>query len=294
MKKIFTAAALIICLAGTANAHFFWINSHESFNHPPGHAIFSLGFGHELPVGDLLSGEFGSIEVDSYRITGPDGRVFNFENPDTKRRTQKQTVWESTIEDGDLGLRKMALTENTAEGVYTVTAEMVPSFFTIYIDKSGRQKVGRESKDKTKGAEKIISSMKYGSFAKTYLTIGDWKQPEPVKADLDIIPLTDLSSVKKGDIVEFETRFNGKLLSTSFSGLEYMTAFGSNFGAHDGFQLFSLIKNGRSQFRVLEKGEWVVSVFVEKDVADDPSMKNLQGKTDTVYYNATLTFNVNE
>ena len=58
MKR--TSLSVIVVLASIifstqAMAHTLWINLYESFAHPPGHAIVSLGWGHTVPMDDLLN-----------------------------------------------------------------------------------------------------------------------------------------------------------------------------------------------------------------------------------------------
>ena len=133
------------------------------------------------------------------------------------------------------------------------------------------------------------ASGKYQAFAKSCLTMGPWTPPEPVGHGLEIIPMTDLSGVRAGDLVKFEVRFNGQPLS---AGIEYITAYSPSFGLSDQFALFSYLMEGKAQFRVQSAGQWVVNVYHNENVTPDGPLKDLYAKTNSLNYGATLTFMV--
>jgi len=292
MKILSYILATLFMVTGSASAHFFWINADESFSHMPGHVIFSLGFGHTMPVGDLLSGDFGDLNIKSYEIKGPDGKVAKLRIPEPSKAPAMDTDWDSSIYQGDFGAQKMAFSAKTKKGIYTVSSEIVPTFITIYKNEKGRQKFARKPINEVKGIKEVVASMYYSAFAKSYINYGGkWEEPKPLGKDLEIIPLTDMSNVKAGDLIKFKVIFNGKTLSSSFSGLEYMTAFSSTYGAHDGFQLFAPVKNGVAKFRIPEKGSWLASIYVERDV-EKAKLKKFQGKTQQAVFGSTLSFQV--
>ncbi len=135
-------------------------------------------------------------------------------------------------------------------------------------------------------------AVKYQAFAISYLTIGKWKNPKATKQGLEIIPKTDLSNLKVGDLVEFEVLFYGKPLNSGVKGVEYITASSSSFGQSHNFSLFSKIKHGKAQFIVQSSGRWMVSCGHKEDVKKDGKLKELYGKANNVAHVASLTFNV--
>ena len=137
-------------------------------------------------------------------------------------------------------------------------------------------------------------SVKYQAFAKSYLTLGKWSEQKASNKGLEIIPKTDLSNVKVGDLVEFEVLFYGKPLSVSAKSMEYITARSNAFGQNDGFSLMSYLQEGKAQFRVQTAGQWIVSCNHKDVVTKDGALKDLQGKVNAVFNGASLTFNVKE
>ena len=66
------AGLLLIAFSSQAIAHSLWINLYESYTHPPGHAIVSLGWEHAVPMDDLLVSKFGSIQLATFDLIDPD------------------------------------------------------------------------------------------------------------------------------------------------------------------------------------------------------------------------------
>ncbi len=98
--------------------------------------------------------------------------------------------------------------------------------------------------------------------------------------------------MKQGDEVEVEVLFYGAPLTMNEKNIPYITAYSDNFGQKDGFNLISYLVDGKARFRALSRGEWIIAVFHRKDVEKDGAMKDLYGKTRSVYHVATLTFHV--
>ncbi|QAR34040.1 DUF4198 domain-containing protein [Geovibrio thiophilus] len=296
MKKL-TRLAVITALftllaSGTAYAHYFWINAYESFAHGSGHVLMFLGFGHKLPADDLLSGDFGNISVQKLRIKGPDGKTTDLTVPDTARRERKTTPWGATLETGDIALTKFAAAAETPAGVYTVSAQSAPIYITKYLDADDKPKFAFKPMNEVKDAKKIMDSIQLLSFAKSHFTIGSEKpSPEAGGMPLEITPLTNLSNIRAGELVSFETTFMGSKVQSG-ADTEYITAFSDTFGMPDGYQLYSMILNGKSAIRFPAAGNWLVSAVVKKDVESMPELAELKGKVKSVYYSATLSFNV--
>jgi len=293
MKKIVSLLVLTVILAisSSAYAHTLWVNLYRSTAHGVGHAMMSLGFGHALPMDDMLAGDYGNVSIEKYEFIGPDGKTFPIELPDTTRQKQFSTPWNTKIEGGDLGLRKMAFSKDSLKGVYTLHAQSKSAYFTQYIDNKGRQRLKMLPIDKIKNLQKVVFSTNYNAFARGYLNFGsEWKKPEFRGDNLEIIPEQDPGKIRVGEKATFHTKFMGKDLSAGGTSIEYMTAFSNSFGAKTG--LYSMIMGGKSEFRFPEPGQWLLNVFVKKDVASVPELAHLKGKTTVVYYAGTVTVNV--
>ena len=283
---------LLIAFSSPAMAHTLWINLYESFAHPPGHAMVSLGWGHVVPMDDLLVSEAGPLQLATFDLIDPALNRTALPMPVLKMEDVINTSSGMTAQCSDLGIRKLSLTDKTKPGTYQVAVTSKDNFFTMYLDKKGKQKMVTKPLDQVKGVGKILTSIKYKSFAKAFFAVKKWTDPKPLGFDLEIMPMTDLSKVHVGDVVPFQITFMGKPFSCGPGGIEYITATSNSFGGPDGFFLSAYIMNGKAQFRMPSAGQWVVNVYVKQDVTSESDLKELVGKCTTVYYAGTISFNV--
>jgi uncharacterized GH25 family protein len=258
---------LLIGFSSQAAAHSLWINLNESYTHPPGHAIVSLGWGHVIPMDDLLVSKAGSLQLATFDLIDPDMNRTGLTLPSTKAEEIIEAQSGMTVQAGDLGIRKLALTKETKPGTWQTVATSKENFFTKYIDNKGRQRMAQTTMDQITNVKQVIFSVK-------------------------LMPLTDLSKVHAGDLVGFDVSFMGKPLSVKGDKIEYMTATSNTFGGPDNFSLFSYLQNGKAQFRMPAAGQWVVNVYVKQEVTKDGLLKKLVGKCTAVWYAGTISFNV--
>jgi len=292
MKIIIKTALALLFTVTSAQAHSLWINSFESFTHKPGHTTVSIGWGHTLPIDDMTNSTNARIAIEEFNVTDPNGKKTRLYKPQFNIAKPSITNSNFDVYNADLASQKITLNEHTEKGVYLIEAYTKPTFFTKYVDTKGKKRLKLASKDKIKDIGKVIFSAQYQTFAKSYLAVDKWTKQEPVGHGLEITPLTDLSNVKVGDLVEFDVRFHGKPLTYSPNSIEYITAHSESFGQSDNFALFSYISNGKAQFRVQSAGQWLVNVFHNEIVKEEGALKDMYGKVDTVNYGATLTFHV--
>ena len=279
-------------MTSSVSAHMLWINSFESFAHPPGHTTVSLGWGHALPIDDMTNSVSARIFVEKFSLIYPDGKEIFLKKPGTEIAKPFISNDDIDLFAADIACQKIALKKGTQSGVYLIKANSKKAFHTQYIDTKGRKRFALKPKNEINDIQKILFSVQYQAFAKSYLTVGPWSMPKPTEHGLEITPLTDLSKVRVGDLVEFDVRCHGKPLSYGPNGIEYITAFSSSFGLSDKFALFSYISKGKAQFRVQSSGQWLVNVFHTEPVTEDGHMKEFGDKATSVGYGATLTFNV--
>lgn len=292
MKRFLLLSCLFFGLSAPAQAHSIWVNAFESHGHGNQHAMISLGWGHALPMDDILSSSDGAIALESFDLVNPGLKKTALRQPEAKPAETIQSTGDFDVIAGDMAVQKIALKKDCAQGVYQVAAVSTPSFFTQYIDKKGKKRLQMKPRDEIKDIDKVLMSVKYQAFAKSYLTVGAWTTPKPLGHGLEIIPRTDLSNVHVGDLVEVDVLFYGQPLTVSAQSMEYITAHSQSFGQSDGFFLFSYLMNGKGQFRVQSAGQWMISVNHKDDVTPDGSLKALVGKADQVYHCSSLTFNV--
>jgi len=295
MKKTslsFIAGLLLVAFSSQAMAHTLWINLYESYTHPPGHAMVSLGWGHAVPMDDLLVSKNGSLQLATFDLVDPDLNRTALPMPVLKMEDVIETGSGMTAQCGDLGIRKLSLTDKTKPGTYQVVVTSKENFFTKYLDKKGKMKMAVKPLDEVKDAHKVLFSVKYKSFAKAFMAVKKWTDPKPLGFDLELIPMTDLSNVHVGDLVSFRVTFMDKPVVISPKNIRYLTATSNSFGGPDNFFLAAYIMNGKAQFRMPAAGQWVANVYVKQDVTPESDLKKLVGKCTTVYYAGTISFNV--
>lgn len=293
MKKILACLSLAFLLSvSTANAHSVWVNCFESHAHKPYHAMVSMGWGHMLPMDDMLNSTNGRIAIERFELFDPAMHKTALSLPAFEVAEPTESTANVDIFAADLATQKIALKENSAPGVYQIGAVSAPSFYTQYIDKKGKKRLKMKPRNEIKNVDKVLMSVKYQAFAKSFMTLGTWKEPKALGHGLEIIPRTDLSNLHAGDLVEVDVLFYGKPLNSSAKSVEFITAASSSFGQPDSFALFSYIKKGKAQFRVQSAGQWGIFVNHKDDVTKDGPLKDLYGKANQVFHGASLTFTV--
>ncbi len=291
LKTLITVPLALGIIASQAAAHSLWVNVHESFTHPPGHVLTSLGWGHQVPMDDFLMSEAGAVNIERYDLVGPDGSATPMALPVVKKEEITTSKTGMTIQPGDLGLRKVALTEETKSGTYAVTAESKATFFTGYVDAKGKHQMTTKPMDEIKGAKSFDFSTRYKAVGTSYFGIKEWTKPVALGHDLALIPETDLSQVKAGDIVQFTVTLKGEPVTSDMHGVNYLHMTSNTFGGPDKYMLAAYILDGKAQIRIPTTGEWVASVTVKKDVRPDNELKHLAKKCQNIYYGATVSFN---
>lgn len=294
MKLIlnFLTITCILCWSYPAYAHSLWVNVFESTMHKPNHVITMVGNGHKLPVDDFLFSGKTNIPLSNYYVSDPMGKRINLEMPSPeyhKPLTAKDTGL--ITQSGDLGMNKITFSDEMPQGTYQVVAAIEDKFFTMYVDDKGKTRHAVEAMDALPKGTKVLRSLRFTSNAKSFFTRGKWTFPKPVGYEMEILPETDLNTAHVGAIVRFKVLMNGKPLSSTFKGVEYLTAHSPAFGDPDKYCLMSILMDGRGQFRIPAAGQWMVKVNVERDISDSSDLSHLKGKAETAYYSATYTFN---
>lgn len=292
MKKIITSAILFVAMlvSNIASAHTMWVNAYDSFTHMPGHIMTIIGFGHNIPLDDMLSSDFGNIGIEKYEIVNPEGVANSIGLPDTKRQKMEKTKWGATYESGDIGVRKIAMSKDSPKGTYMVSLASQPTFVTKYINKKGKTKFAMLPMDEIKDAKEVLDSMRYSGYAKSYVKFGQWTKPQRAGGDIEILPLADLGGVRAGDLIEFEVTLGGKKLTTDADNIVRVLADSNTFGSPDGYQLHSYVFDGKAKFRIPTAGQWVVHILVQRDIESTPELAYLKKKTKKVYLADSVTF----
>ncbi len=280
---------LLFCFAATpAVSHTLWLNAYSSTAHPPGHVMVAIGWGHSLPIDDFPN----ELNFAAYSLFAPNQHKTELALPQ-KKKGEAQAFDGLSVSEGDLGLRKLKFSDKAQSGTYQLELMTKGNYYTSYIDDKGHKKWAFTSMDKVKNAKKILDGMRYQAFAKTYFQMGEWTDPKPLNHDLEIIPRTDLSNVRVGDLVKVDVMFMGKPLTTSpEKSIEYLTAMSNSYGGPDKFMLACVVFGGKGQFRMPAAGQWVLNIYTRQDVKSDNDLKQYAGKCTTMLYSSTLSFHV--
>jgi uncharacterized GH25 family protein len=293
MKTSLLAGVILLLSSTSVMAHTMWVNLFRSTAHEPGHALVSVGWGHALPLDDLLVTPHAELKLDRYELVGPDLVRTALPLPEIKVDKGTATPFGITVQKGEMGIRKLSLSSDTNPGTYQVTAVAEESYFTSYIDQDGKKKMATRPIDEIKDSKKILMSMKFGAYAKSFMAVNGWTPPKPLGYELEIIPKTDLTTVRVGDIVPFEITFMGKPIQRfEEDTIQYITATSNSFGGPDGFFLSSFITKGKGQFRMPAAGQWLVNVYFKQKVAGNDQLKDLADKCTVVYYAGSVSFMV--
>lgn len=288
--RIVTLWIVLLLSVTSASAHTLWVNAFESRTHTPNHVLCSIGYGHTTPLDELPQ----ELLLASYTLYGPDLIKTSLPMPTVASSDAFDIDAGPTVVSGDIGARKIILNDGCKPGTYQVGVIGKDNFYTHYLNEKNQKKWALKPKDEVADAKAILRGMLYRAVAVSYFTVGKWQAPRSLGYDLEILPLTDLSNVRVGDLVEFEILFRGKALNTSPEiSIEYITAVSNAFGGPDKFTLSCVIFNGKGRFRMPAAGQWLVNVYTRQEVTEDNELKDLVEKCDTALFSSSVTFNVN-
>lgn len=293
IKKLLQKILILGIFLSFLNAHSLWVNTMSSSSHNAPHIMLSLGWGHTLPLGDSTNAINGRIGIDSFELIQPNKKVVVLQKPKFQLDKPMRKTKDYELFDVDRAIYKIQYKKDAKDGLYTLVAKSKPTYYTLYVDTNGKQRFKLKPINELSNVQKVLGSFKYQAFGKSYINLGKWEQPKPLGLGLEIIPLTDLSRVKVGDVVEFEVLFHGKPLSANpLKQMDYITAYSDSFGQSKQFALFSYILVGKASFVVQSQGQWIVNVLHKESIKANEDLKEERKKTKSVYYGSTLTFHV--
>lgn len=275
----------------SAWAHSFWINLSEHTAHKPGHLLVNIGWGHQIPIDDMLNSENGGINLEKFQMIDEKGEISKLHFP---QLTQPKPYIESekfNLFSADFAFNKISLKKDMLKNV-TFEAVTKPAFATQYIDKNGKPRTKQKPLNEIDDASKVLFALKYQAFAKRYLNHSG--QVKPLGHALEIMPKGDISNLKVGDEVEFEVLFNGRKLSLTDKMNEFIRADNENLNQVGGTAYYSFLIDGTAKIRITHAGQWVISANYDENVTKDGALKELFGKTNKVFHMASLAFYVKE
>ncbi len=183
---------IVSCLlfASSSFAHTLYIQSSRYHVHEGKQFPLFFCYGHHIPVSDGVRAK----KLNNIKVHAPSGEVKEIQIRD-------ETSLHSYMVD------------YKTPGTYVLTAETNPGYYTIYIDKKGREHHVIKPKNLVEAkAQKIITSLYCNQYTKTYV-VCDTPSPEfPARVDLalELVPTKDISTLKPGDTLELSVWSNGK------------------------------------------------------------------------------------
>lgn len=245
------ALVFILSIVAPAAAHFPWISLADHSLDPGRGLKIRVGWGHLFPLDDFLEVD----DVDYVSITGPDG---------------------STRELSSADAATYAVSPTDRAGVYYVTAQRKPGFYTI-------KEKGFHLGPKT-GIKDAVKCSYSVDTMKAIVNVGNAKSvPDKVFGfPLELVPLTNPLDAKVGDRLKIQVLYNGKPVH-HFN--VYATYEG--FSGDGAYAFVSGVDNqGIFNLKILHSGKWVV--YAEKEEPyenpDECDIKN---------YRTSLTFEIN-
>jgi uncharacterized GH25 family protein len=284
-------------------ARKLWINLVESFSlhktmdEPPKHFTASLGFGHVLPMDDLLMHKEGGLPLQSFTLHDPNNATTELRLPAPESYTMKEASCGLTVETGDFAVHKFSIGDDAIKGTYQLAAESTDFFISQYEDQQGHMVWDPKPMDEVAQDQKILASFRTKIYAKAFTSAGEWNKPQSLGHELELIPETDLTQVMPGEPVTFDVQYMGEPFTCTQGNMEYVVAASNTYGGEgggstEGFFLSAYAINGKVRFAFPSAGQWIVSAFSNQWVRDDDNWKHLNGKCQRVFHCASVAFNV--
>lgn len=253
---VFLVPALICLTAASALGHSLYIQS-SRFLADEGKSIpLFFCYGHFIPVADGVRGK----KLNQVQVIAPDG----------KARTIK-------IMDGK-GLHSH-MVEYNAPGIWGLTAETTPGYYTFFKDKNGRERHAIKSIDKIKNRlGQVIKSYYSKQYAKTYVKCGTPEGPFPANLGLplELVPANNIFDLKPGDTLELNVVLDGKPYTGQ--GTWDATYMGFSTLAEDNFYPHTNIKGSKIAIPLPNPGRWFIRYFIKVDAPEQDRDKYLQMK----------------
>lgn len=249
------AAALAAAHSLSADAHTLWVNVVPEAGK---HVITSIGYGDTLPGSEILTPDWGAMLIESYDLVSPDGKADPLGLPKPVIQEKRALETGLTVQvDPDIGVRKVAIGAGARKGTYQVAARTPLVRVVHYRDKQGKDRYSDQPVAKLKDVAEVLETRLEMNLMKAAFVVGGWSDPAPLGQPLEIVPLTDLSEARVGDVARFKVLLNGKAWVPA-EGEAYLTAHNASFGNR--WAIHSTLQAGEGEFRLPAAGQWRVDV----------------------------------
>jgi uncharacterized GH25 family protein len=271
VKKTLALAATMAVTSVPAVAHTLWINVV-----PQGekHVVASIGYGDAMPGSEILTPDWGAMTLDSYDVVSPAGERSSLGVPKLVTQEKRQLSSGIAVQpDGDIGVRKLIFGAQTSKGTYQLAGQTPLVRLVTYRDKQGKEHTSDQPSSQLRDVAQVLKTELEVNFMKAAFTVGGWTEPQALGQALEIVPLTDLSEARAGDLFRFKVLLNGKaLIPHGHDG--QITAHSASFGNRWGLQ--STLEYGEGEVRIPQGGLWRVDVTYTGTNADVEAYRGIE------------------
>ncbi|WP_320045410.1 DUF4198 domain-containing protein [uncultured Desulfobacter sp.] len=248
---------ILICLtASSVFGHTLYIQSSRYLASEGKSIPFFFCYGHFTPVADGIRGK----KLNKVQVIAPNG--------------QAQTV---EIMDGK-GLHSH-MVEYNAPGIWGLTTETTPGYYTYYKDKNGKERHAIKSIDQIKNRlGQVIRSYYSKQYAKTYVRCDTPTEPFPANLGLplELVPTQNLFDLKPGSTLALDVYLDGKPYTGK--GTWDATYMGFSTQAEDNFYPHTQVEGSRVSIPLPNPGRWFIRYFIKVDAPEQDKDKYLQMK----------------
>ncbi|WP_319542494.1 DUF4198 domain-containing protein [uncultured Pseudodesulfovibrio sp.] len=171
------------------------------------------------------------------------------------------------------------MVEYDKPGVYVLTAETNPGYYTKWIDKKGRDRNSiKPMNEVVDDASKIVKSLYSKQYAKTYVRCGSpcGVYQSHVGLPLELVPMQDPTTLKPGDSFSLKVFSNGKRYFGS--GSWDATYAGYSTESEDMYHPRTKASGDTITVSLDQPGRWFIRYFIKTDATPDNSNTYLQSK----------------
>ena len=268
-KQIFTLIPIFFLfwafLLSTAQAHSIYIQSSRYHVSKGKSSPLFFCYGHHIPIDDGIRAN----KLKYVKIFSPDGEEKTI-------KIRNETCLHSYMVDYD------------QPGTYVLAAVTNPGYYTVYLDKKGREH--HVIKPKTAiidKAQEITKSLYSNQYTKTYVVCDEPSSQFPARIGLplELVPSRDISTLKAGENLELEVYYHGKKFEGE--GTWDATYSGYSTASEDFFHQPSQVSGSTISVPITRTGRWFIRFFCKTDATGE-DMK----KFNKMKHTATLVFEV--
>lgn len=257
LRCICLLVPIVICLtSASAFSHTLFIQS-SRYQADEGKSFpFFFCYGHFVPVADGIRGK----KLNKVQVIAPSG--------------QAQTV---EIMDGK-GLHSH-MVEYNVPGIWGLTAETTPGYYTVFKDKNGKERHAIKSIDQIKNRlGRVVKSYYAKQYAKTYVKCQTPTGPFPANLGmpLELVPVQNLFELKPGNTLDLEVYLDGKPYEGN--GTWDATYMGFSTQAEDNFYPHTQVEGSKVSIPLPNPGRWFIRYFIKTDAPEQDTDKYLQMK----------------